>query len=186
VWRLRWDNVHKEVLWRLAVLGCPGGQAPGCQCCQGPPALRGAAKRMHQFWDCPVSCAVRAQLSGVLAVPPVCADVWLVRAPPGVLPVVWCVVALAALSAMEHGRACLWSRCASVRLPPGPCVERTDLVRRVCDLAAARFWFLLSDFAQDCAREGGWLHVPADHPFLCVRDGVVCVARPAMAPFASG
>ncbi len=70
----------------------------------GRPSL-GSSLRQHQFWECPVALAARAQL---LAVPQTA--VWLLEAPPGMHKQVWQVVCLAALSAMAWGRGLVWGR----------------------------------------------------------------------------
>ncbi|GAB4814593.1 hypothetical protein N2152v2_001639 [Parachlorella kessleri] len=58
LWKLKWHNSHKEVVWRLALNGLPlasrmrGGEPKPCGC--GHPA----PDRRHHFWDCPVAKAV--------------------------------------------------------------------------------------------------------------------------------
>ena len=67
LWRLPWENCHKEILGRLAVDGVPyvGGphahqgfshlNARRCPCgavLHGP-----APARAHYFWECPVAVA---------------------------------------------------------------------------------------------------------------------------------
>jgi hypothetical protein len=130
VWRLRWENCHKEVLWRLALNGvpgagghdvCPRGPCPCGWHPQAPPEVNaeqwrtneGApALRQHYFWDCPVAQAVLHELSAAL--PPGvglhCAHLWLCLSPtPRVVQAVWEAVCLAALSAMDQGRRTLWA-----------------------------------------------------------------------------
>jgi hypothetical protein len=136
-WRLDWENVQKELLWRLTVGGVPAagghGICPGVPCVCGwappadlPAAQRAAALQHHAFWAapgapgaCPISAAVVGQLR--LALPAeaslTCADLWLLRPPEGgrVHAGVWRVVGLAALSAMAHGRRCAWRfRCEAL------------------------------------------------------------------------
>ena len=84
-WRLKWDNAQKEVLWRLAVDGIASANsrtAWQCPCC---PHLD-ASPRLHCFWNCPIACAVRAELSRALqhvtAQPIGRASVWLGQPPP--------------------------------------------------------------------------------------------------------
>jgi hypothetical protein len=145
VWRLDWDNRRRETLWRLSVNGVAGAGGHGiamqgpCKCgWAGPPAGPAACDewRAHHFWACPVAAAVVAELQSALPArcPPLtCAEVWLLRAPPGMHPGVWGVVCAAALEAMERGRRALWalgqSRLDSsqtlitsffLRKPPGP------------------------------------------------------------------
>ena len=88
------------------------------------------------------------------------------------------MVCLAALSAIEFGRKCLWSKSKSSALPDGPSPARSDLVNRVATLASDKFWFFLSDFVQ--VRSGPpkkWEAVGPDHPFLCVREGHLALSR---------
>jgi hypothetical protein len=128
LWRVKWDNRRREVLWRLTVNGVRGAGGHGvamrqpCKCgWAGPPAgLAGgmAARqwRSHYFWGCPVAAAVVAELQAAL--PPAAAlltreNVWLLRPPAGVHPGVWGVVCAAALEAMERGRRSLWAAAAA-------------------------------------------------------------------------
>ena len=122
LWRLPWDNRHKETLWRMSVVGV---QAAGghdivlgpCPCGWEVPAAAadGAlAYQAHVFWECPVATAVRATLASALppATPLPCAAVWLLR-PPGDRPLhagVWQVVCAAAVRAMAWGRRYLWAK----------------------------------------------------------------------------
>jgi hypothetical protein len=128
LWRLRWDNKHKEVLWRMSVNGIRG--AGGHDVCTGscacgwllPPNSRSSSlqreltgapmHRQHTFWQCPVACAVSYAIRAAL--PPdtrlLCAHLWLCEPPSTTLNRhVWRVVCLAALSAMEYGRRVLWA-----------------------------------------------------------------------------
>jgi hypothetical protein len=62
LWGLRWENSHKEALWRLAAHGITGfplmqhhagrGRAAACPC--GADVTRGGVcwVRRHLFWDC--------------------------------------------------------------------------------------------------------------------------------------
>ena len=113
-WRFKWENVEKEVLWRLAVDGVAGAnhRGPAFRCCGCPEAAPDDA-RQHFFWDCPVAGAVRATIADGLAGlsdPPAvsCASLWLCQPVQHVDHEVWLVVCMAALSAMDHGRRQLW------------------------------------------------------------------------------
>ena len=62
--------------------------------------------RLHHFWKCPVAAAIvgaiRGQIPGGGAIS--CADIWLLRPPPGVTHSgVWGMVAAAAIAAMHYG-----------------------------------------------------------------------------------
>ena len=131
-WALKWENQHKEVLWRMTVQGVRGVAAHGLPTTHPCPcgglaagACAGDALR-HHFWSCPVAVAVVEELQrgweageGALApmVPPLRReDLWLL-APP-LRPSggqqqkrmhggVWMVVCLAALTAMDVGRRAL-------------------------------------------------------------------------------
>ena len=145
-WRLRLDNRVKEPFWRLASDAFPGARFRNWTCPCGTsgstsPASRG---RRHAFWDCPVAQAVREQLhspdvpGGPAPTAVDRADVWLLR-PPATYAGrsrQWSVVALAAVAAMEFGRAVLWARSVAG--------EQTVVVV-AGRLAVARFWALLEE-----------------------------------------
>ena len=131
-WALKWENQHKEVLWRMSVLGVRGAGAHSvptghpCPCGGLAAGARDVQALQHHFWSCPVAAAVVEELQrgwqageGASA-PPVRAllreDVWLLRPPvrpgDGAQPRrmhggVWMVVCLAALTAMDTGRRAL-------------------------------------------------------------------------------
>jgi hypothetical protein len=121
------------------------------------------------------------------------AAVWLLGPPPlpHVHPPVWQLVSLAAVAAMEYGRALLWAHrhgpswpdpgpaglalLACTPLPPDvlahhivPRVQaaRAVVVQAVSRAAAARFWLLLQDFVDAHPVMPGWPVLPAAHPFL--------------------
>jgi hypothetical protein len=119
---------------------------------------------MHAFWDCPVARAVRDVLqAGLSGLSVERRHVWLLESPsPAVNALLWRVVALCALNAVEEGRRALWR-------PEGT----VDGAGRG---AVARFWLLLHDFAvvgQSCVPT--LLTVGPAHPFLAVREGRVVV-----------
>ncbi len=61
-------------------------------------------RRFNHFWDCLVVQVVVAAVSAVVGVVVPRAALWLVLCPDGLCTVVWDVMCLAAMSAMERGR----------------------------------------------------------------------------------
>jgi hypothetical protein len=186
IWKVPWENAHKEVLWRMAVNGVVGAGGHGICYRQPCPcgfqltdaqyrAGDGRQHQQHAFWDCPVAQAVREQLQRGLGVPLQQRHVWLVVAPePGVQRVVWQVVALAALEAMEAGRRAVWRRHHQG-------VDAAGAVAQARMVAVAAFWLAVSDFGGSQRRvpRRGWEGVGQHHPFLAVRqqgDVVPCLA----------
>ena len=131
-WAIKWENQHKEVLWRMTVQGVRGVAAHGVPTthpcpCGGLPAGACAAEAMqHHFWSCPVAAAVVGELQRGLGAgegglgpgePALGREaVWLLQPPlrPGgqqqprrLHGGVWTVVCLAALTAMDSGRRAL-------------------------------------------------------------------------------
>ena len=113
LWALKWLNARKETYWLLAFDGLPTPsrlhiQRP-CVCGAG-----GASPgRDHVYWDCVVASAVHKLIqqqlpasAGILAR----RHVWLCEPPPGLLPEAWGVVCLAAVAAMDRGRAVAYRR----------------------------------------------------------------------------
>ena len=203
LWRLKWENLEKEVLWRLAVDGIAGANAYvqprfRCRCCPGAAALD---PRAHCFWDCPVALAVRHAIAAALlpATPVVSrASIWLCQPPQGVHIGVWRVVCLAALSAMEHGRRKLWgfgvdadqaaATIAATRQHtledvwgmPAPAAAPCPIAR-ASNRAVTDFWGRLTSFATLRLAPDSWLEpVGTDHPFLC-SGGVQIRMGPASA-----
>jgi len=103
----------------------------------------------HHFWSCPVAAAVRREVTQQLAaagfIPPTatvsCASLWLaVKPAANVHTLVWDLVCLAAVHAMEHGRAAAWAVSRDL--------TAMDLVRQVAARSAVgAFWSALTDFA---------------------------------------
>lgn len=211
MWRVPWDNCHKEPFWRLAVGGLQiFGDA---RFMRGRPALacpcgHGRVGRLHCFWDCCVSQAVRATVQAALdAAFPAGGSVlrhhlWVSLPPVGVHGGVWLVVTLAALAAMNTGRRHLAGMC----IPDPADVEPMDVpanrgayvpatqpqLLRACVCAEETFWALMHDFvlvARDTPRRWRDLYgsVPASHPFLHGRaQGVLAVSqRPAQVALAA-
>ena len=194
LWRVRWENEHKEALWRLAVDGIPllgnshlAHHAPEpCGCgAYGAGAAAGSvggSPRAHHFWACPVAQAVVRQVAG-------CCDgvvlrrahLWLVQVPsPAVQQCVWDVVCLAAVSAMERGRRALRvARRAAVA--GGAAAVSAEGVAAVCRVAVADFWSRLRGFAALGVPRKGWRLVGPAHPVLRVEAGRMCVADPVAA-----
>lgn len=155
-WKLRVPNEHKEAAWRLTLDGFPTARRmhTGRHCVACGAAEPGVE---HHCWECPVAGAVRQELEGQLRAHRVgqgapwlaadralrCAEVWL-----GVLPhpqlhrMVWDMVCLAAIGAMEFGRKVAWAVAAEAPALPLPVVER--IAGRA---AVGEFWRVLADFA---------------------------------------
>jgi hypothetical protein len=179
IWKIPWDNTNKEILWRLIVNGVQG--AGGHNICHRTPccctfaltpaqlqAHDGAAHRQHCFWDCPVAQAVLQELRrGLPGIDIRQYHLWLLQSPGvGVQTVVWRVVALAALTAMEHGRRCLWHHALQHQ------ATQAASVTHASSRAAAHFWLLLHDFARTAQYDAnqGWAAVRAGHPYLQVHN----------------
>ena len=129
LWALPWENRHKDTFWRMSVNGVAGAGGHDI-CMAGPcpcgwhmgPRARGSIEhkrlvgaplmRAHTFWLCSVAEAVLHEL--VAALPRGIhlhrMHVWLCIPPcPAVHVAVWRVVCLAAVAAMNVGRAAMWS-----------------------------------------------------------------------------
>ncbi|KAI3427176.1 hypothetical protein D9Q98_007113 [Chlorella vulgaris] len=164
LWRVRWENCHKEPFWRLVCDAVPTASRlhmdQPCQCGGAP------ADRRHHFWTCPVARGVVDSIAGeltarqLLPAPLAAAHIWLAAAPAGVHGGVWDVVSLAAVAAMDHGRRRMYAM--SLAPPPLP-----PLVPVCLRSARARFWTLLTDFvALRCAPASWQAHLPPGHPFI--------------------
>lgn len=125
-----------------------------------------AAIRAHYFWGCPVAAAVVAELQRWPGLPPLtCADVWLLRAPPGVHSGVWALACMAAVHAMERGRRALWHQALSDHRGEA---RDPNLVSIASKEAVVLFWCLLQDLADLQSVPNGWTALPPDHPFFGV------------------
>ena len=152
-WTLKVPNLYKEAAWRLALdafptaarMPVPVGGAPRC-CAACGAANPGYA---HHFWSCPIADTVRQEVESQLRAKHMlaadqrlwCSQLWLGRKPHyGLHGVVWDMVCLAAIHAMNVGRQTAWSvshRMASPDLVAG-------IVHRI---VKAAFWGVLADFA---------------------------------------
>ncbi len=164
----------KEVLWLMAVDSVPGSRFRPfrCPCCAPLPTA--SVGRRHTFWDCPVAQAVRVTLSTELGAPtPDAASLWLPVPPSPHVPLpLWRLVALCALTAMDHGRCHLWT--ARYERPGA----RPD-VQASCRAAVGSFWLLLEDFVGAHPHPlDGW-DLDGDTPFVALDDGALSVRLPA-------
>jgi hypothetical protein len=112
LWRLPWDNKHKEVYWRLVLNALPvAARMPSAAQPCGCGAAHPHPDRRHHFWDCPVAAAVTsslsAQLGGRRLTPQ---HLWLAQPPPTIHAGVWEAVCLAAVAAMDGGRRLMTAR----------------------------------------------------------------------------
>jgi hypothetical protein len=151
-WRLRVANSYKESAWRLLLNAFPvaarmGGlaAASACVACAVPGPDVG-----HHFWLCPVARVVCSEVEGQLAACGMlpagqglpCAAVWLAQKPhPDIMQLVWDMVCLAAVHAMERGRRAAWAVAAG-GLPAGPAVAAV-----ATRAARGGLWDVLADFA---------------------------------------
>lgn len=178
VLKLPWDNHNKEILWRLALNGIPG--AGGCGICFNTPCLCGArlthhqlqhqnsaAHRQHAFWDCPVAQAVVAQLRAFPDTQNMQQQhLWLLQPPSAsILPAVWQIAGLAALTAMERGRRKLW---AARHQQPSQSNEITTA--QAAEYAVTCWRDSIQDFANTNSFPIGLQLQPlhSQHPFLAV------------------
>lgn len=147
-WKLKVSNKYKEAAWRLTLNAFPTAQrmhlhttCPACDV-MGPGFE-------HLFWACPVADTVRKEIERQLQVRSIlpavarlsCASVWLGTLPsPRIDRLVWDLVCLAAMHAMDVGRRTAWA--VGQRLPT------PDVVKRIAQHAACgAFWDALADFA---------------------------------------
>jgi hypothetical protein len=155
-WRLRVPNVYKEAAWRLTLNAFPtaarmhGSTAQGCAACGTPNPDFG-----HHFWLCPVALAVRQEIEGQLRAtqPPMlaadssisCAALWMGVAPhPGLIRIVWDMVCLAAVHAMNVGRCTAW---AVSHAENGAALPFLAVERIASRAAIVAMWDVLADFA---------------------------------------
>jgi hypothetical protein len=187
LWReLRWEKSNLETLWRLAVDGVPmqGNchlrhlQQEPCGCGgHGGTVVPTVTPRAHAFWECPVAVAIRGQISAQLSTPVTRQQLWLVEPPGGVEGCVWDVVAPAALTAMEKGRAHLRAikraEAAGGGGAPGA-IQQAGMppLARAVARAETGLWATLEGFAALGKPRGkGWRTVGPNHPFLAMVNG---------------
>ena len=170
LWRLPWDNQHKEVFWRLVLNALPlAARMPSAPQPCGCGAAHPHPDHRHHFWDCPVAAAVTTSLSAQLGGRRLTLKhLWLAQPPPGVHAGVWEAVCLAAVAAMDGGRRLMKARqLATPAAPAGP-----ELAAAASRHAVARLWDLLQDFCSVGAAPASWRGaVPPDHPFLRWQPG---------------
>ena len=167
LWKLRWENLNKDVWWRLTVDGVPilGNShmrvAP-VPCLCGTPVV--GSVRRHHFWTCPAAQAVMGAVAATAGCPVTMAMLWLVRSPGEVHSLVWDVVCLAALGAMDDARICL-KGCVRDQVASGVAVATAT------SRAVASFWGRISDFVALHAAPRGWEVVPLGNPFIGCDNG---------------
>ena len=170
LWRLPWDNKHKEVYWRLVLNALPvAARMPSAAQPCGCGAAHPHPDRRHHFWDCPVAAAVTSSLSAQLGGRHLTPQhLWLAQPPPTIHAGVWEAVCLAAVAAMDGGRRQMTARqLATPATAAGP-----ELAAAASRHAVARLWELLQDFCSVGAAPASWRgEVPPDHPFLRWQPG---------------
>jgi hypothetical protein len=196
VWRLKWDNSRKEVLWRLVFDGFPTAarmhlQDDTCACGQVVPGWQ------HHYWQCPVAqavvAAIQSQLpTGTSPMQPV--HLWVGRLPHADLHKgVWRVVMVAALLGMDKARRLLtkWRLDARSGQPiPQHASTPAQQVQVASYTAVAGFWDMLHDFVSLRLYPPDWLvgvgnqsRVGPHHPFICAPespqgDTILCLHLP--------
>jgi hypothetical protein len=152
VWRLRWDNGRKEVVWRLVFDAFPTAARMhkddcACACGEAVPGWQ------HHFWGCPVAQAVVAAMQhqlSVLAVQLQPVHLLLGRCPhPALHPGVWQVAVVAALLGMQKGMRvqAKWAIArAQGAVVPQHLVTSAQRVQVASQLAVATLWDMLQDF----------------------------------------
>jgi hypothetical protein len=155
-WKLRVPNEHKEAAWRLTLDAFPTAQRmhTGTSCVACGAAEPGV---QHHCWECPVAGAVRAEIEGQLRAhrvgdsPPwlaadrglQCAALWMgVKPHPRLHHVVWDMVCLAGIGAVDFGRRVAWAVAAE-----GPALPLLTVERIAGRAAVGEFWRVLADFA---------------------------------------
>jgi len=170
-WRMPVANMAKEIAWVLAhdAVMTPERVTHGMACS----CLCGAQRpgRRHYFWDCPVARAVVSELQGRLPVDAGCLrrrHLWLLQAPPSQATEPWGVVALAALSALEHVRRVAIRR--RLRVREGPFTFEGASRR-----AIAYFWAAISKFCALAIAPPAWREEPSSFFSWGVGpDGTAC------------
>jgi hypothetical protein len=177
LWKIKWENEYKEPFWRLCADGFAGfsmhrSQLSGpiiAKCPCGTSMTEG--DRSHHFWECAVAQSLRMNLEGCLTCQLSRNHLWLVNPPDGVKGVVWDIVCLAAIAALERGRQYLYKHRNEGAAP--------DIVNLATVHVESSFWERLTSFATVGGNIKGWESVGEDHPFLCVdRNGRIRTVMP--------
>jgi hypothetical protein len=195
LWKLRWENEHKEPLWRLALHGITGFPMAAdrvaraaraghvhvlrCPCGAGMSGEGGCWVRRHLFWDCHLARSLREAMGAAMGAAVGSLDaaftrehLWLVLPPPGIQQRVWDVVALAAVAALERGRQRMYKGWSD-----GAPLTHQQLVVLGTDVVAD-FWGRVASFASLGIPPKGWGAVPSQHPFLARHDRRVVFCGP--------
>ena len=140
-----------------------GGRLSDLSCGAPMPGL------VHYFWECPAAQHLRAEMQQCL--PPSAGvltreHLWLARPPPGQDAPPWLVVALAALTALEHVRRVGVTSLLSRGTRRGPTPDGAG--RR----AVARFWASVSSFCSLALAPPSWRGMRcAFYKFSTATDG---------------
>lgn len=128
LWGLPVENKHKVAYWKFINNGLPTAARlhKDSPCACGTGGARPA--RAHVFWECPVARAIWEPLQELLSARAPMAltpwHLWLCRPPPGMDGRVWGAVCLAAVTAMDSGRAYLVRLSLPPPAPPQPARDR--------------------------------------------------------------
>ena len=184
----------REPLLLLAANSFPGAQIHSwaCPCCG-----HAQSARQHAFWDCPIAQTLIGEITRCMPAHTRIsqANLWLLISPhPSVTVNVWILVAMAFISACEYGRKANWKqRLQQQQQQPGGGGASDNRAggssgqaevdwHRQAHQAVLFFWSQLQEFV-DYYHEGvpQWLDAMphADHPFVCMRDGVMCAYQSA-------
>ena len=169
----------KSVYFRLAANAIPGAAIRPwtCPCATQPLPNAHQQARQHSFWDCPIATAIRHDIATALHISPSLLtqpDLWLMRPPThtSISPDLWTATCLAALDAMEYGRASLWKHhilLQSPHRPPRPHRPLLDIpIPQAAPIAQAlpiisaatisRLWCNLQDYITDNGLSPDTLH----------------------------
>ena len=106
--------------------------------------------------------------------------IWLLNKPhPNMHISVWRLVGCLAVESMDYGRRLLWARSLSVDWP-SEAAARVEAVTAISNLAVARFWHNLHDFAASHQSElpNQFHDIPSNHPFLAIQGGALRAQLP--------
>jgi hypothetical protein len=187
-WRLKLDNTYKEVFWDLVYKGTPCQERfakverdarpppddPGgpikviqhCQCETAPQTYH------HVFWTCPVAKSIRQEIikhltySNIPSFPSIenlsKEALFLAVPPPQVNTRIWHIVCLAALTAMDRGRASLYRlRKENER------ITTSSLIDGAIKTARYKFYACLLDFTEVSLLSPHFISsISPNHPFI--------------------